>query len=236
MARYNTSDETDLVQQIADLKRRISVLEAANRAGATSIDKGTLVARHTNGNAVFEAGFVSPTTDGWGFAARRADGGLAWFVYSEEDGDGFWAGLDKQGNILISEDGASGQGLALPYLPFVWETGVSVPSGTETTTSGSFTSSHTAVYLKQHPKVIVMALVRSSDGSTTGEIRLLNTTMGEQIGTTQSIVAGEFSFKIIDGPISGTHLQSMQLDLQIRRTAGAGTIGARPYLSYGRQT
>ena|SRR5688572_10852155 len=239
MGKYGDGEETDLVRQIAELERRVRALEMGPQLGTSSVNRGAVKAVQPDGTVVFEAGAVDiGIVDAWGTSTRRANDTLASYVFSKHDGTGFWAFLDKTGNIIASEDGASGQGLATPWLalPGWMAHTTTAPSGFEVTTSGTFVGLYNVAYLKQHPKIHFQVVTRSSDGSTTGEVRLQNLTFNETIGNVITVTAGQYVGHTITGVISGDHLDPMELEIQARRTAGAGTIGARPLGTYGRQT
>jgi hypothetical protein len=239
--RYNTGDQEDLVATLARLERRVSVLENNPQLGNATIDRGKLQVVQPDGTVVFEAGEVNlgigPGT--WGVASRRANGTFAFYVYSTDAGEGFWAFKDKFGNIIASEDGASGEGLATPWIPFPgWViNSTTVPAGGEVTTSASFVGIYNTRIIKQHPKVHIEILVRSTGGGTTGEVRVWNHSFGgQQVGATITVTDGMYQRHIVTATIEGDHKQNMELEVQARRTAGAGTIGARVMGSYGRQT
>jgi hypothetical protein len=227
--RYNTGDELDLLRQIADLRKRVADLESGNRVGVTSIDKGALRVKSgsleigTMPQVFFGTGsFSGGVSQGWVF---RRDTGASVFDLGGTPGDQFWALRDEQGNVLFGDDTASGQGIASPYIPIPFVPASStVPA--DTTTSGSFATLQTSLYIKQHPKVIVEVLCRASDGTTSGEVQLIKAT-GEVLGLF-TVTLGAFAFTVF-GPVAvpGAHLAQMELQIQGRRTAGAGTIGAR---------
>lgn len=241
MARYNSGEEDDLIRQIADLKRRIDNLESVNRAGRTSVESGLFRVNQSDGTQVFEAGDLSQTLgfpNTWGTVMRRTNGSLALVVFSMESGDGFWAGHDKQGNVILSEDGSSGQGLATPWLAMPgWTPNATLAVPTETTTSATFVGLQNVRVIKTHPKVHVEVVVRSSDGSTTGQVQLVRIdTANEIIGETISVTGSMYQRHIITGPVAGPNKENFELEVQGRRTAGAGTIGVRVIGSYFRQT
>lgn len=239
--RYNTGDDLDLLRQIAELQKRVANLESGNRVGATSIDKGSLRVKTgslevgTMPQIFFGLGtFSGGTSQGWVF---RRDTGMSVFDLGGNPGNQFWALRDEQGNVLFGDDTASGQGMAKPYLqvPFV-PSSITVP--TDTTTSATFVGLQSAVYLKQHPQLYALVIVRSSDGTTTGEVQFVKKdTSDEVLGNVFTVTAGLYSFATFGpAPVSGSYLEQMQLDVQGRRTAGAGTIGVRVFACWGLQS
>jgi len=241
--RYNDWENTDLMNIVADLKRRIENLESGNRIGNTAIDKGILNVNSgsftvgTSPQALFfgTIAYGSGSAPGWIF--RRADGSAVFALLGTSPNDQFWAFYDKQQNIIISDDAAAGQGLALPFLPIPFVTHSNIVPEL-TTTSGTFVAVQTGRFQKQHPKVQVDVLCRASDGTTAGEVRLVDATHGGSvIAGPSTISAGAYAL-IALGPaaVYGNHTETMEIEVQIRRTSGAGTIGARTFLAYGKQS
>lgn len=235
-------DNPNLIEIIAALERRVSDLESGNRVGSTSIDKGSL--RVLSGT--FEVGtlpqlFFGPVnqngelTPGWIF--RRADGTTVFTLSGSDDFDQFWAMRDNIGNIIVSDDGVYNAGLGRPWLPIPFVSHSStVP--TDTTTSGTFTGLLSARYNMQHPKIVAQVLCRASDGSTSGEVRIINATSGDAITSVGTIGLGAYTTLTL-GPnnIPNADIQEeIELEVQARRTAGAGTIGVRMLGCWGRQS
>lgn len=244
-----------LVRRIVDLEREVRELKAGRRleaasigaggvtvnGGAIDIKDGTLRLRHANGTDLL---FLGPGVIGAEpvryLRIRRPDGSTVLYTYGSDDGDGFWAMYDKQDNIILSDDGASGQGLARPYLPIPWASH-SQSAITDTTTSAAFTGLLSTRYKKQHPKIWAQILCQASDATTAGEVRIIKTFTGDQIGATVTIPAtgpgGFYALRQI-GPadVPGTFSEEMELEVQARRTAGAGTIGVRMFGCYAQQS
>lgn len=244
MVRYTTEDPNDLIQQLKELTKRVENLESGNRIGATSIDTGTfrvssgeMVVGGVNFPQIVFFGLITYGGDpapGWIF--RRGDGTAAYALLGSSPTEQFWALYDNQENIIFSDDGVTNQGIGRPFMPIPFtEHSNTVP--VLTTTSGTFTAVQTGRYQKQHPKVQVDVLVRSSDGSTTGEVRLWNGTRNELVAGPNTITAGLYGLSTL-GPaaVNGNHMDTMELEIHIRRTAGAGTIGARTFMAMARES
>lgn len=244
--RYNTGKDDILSEQVADLKRRVADLESGNRIGSTSIDRGTL--RVNSGS--FQVGdpyqlYFGPVlqgsdvTPGWIFS--RADGTIVWTLSGSAADEQFWSFRDNDNNIIVSDDGFSDQGLARPYIPIVFAENSTFAFNVNTT-SATFVGLWNARHKKQHPRVRVEALVKCSDGTTGGEIRLFNNTAGVQIGTTVTIGLGAFQIFVLGPaeinpvPTTAGHLVMQEIEVQVRRTAGAGNIGVKIYQAYGEQS
>lgn len=244
--RYNT-DDVDLVREIAALRKRIDDLEAGRRSTATAVDAGNFTVksgtfRVTNpntGNNVIYMGTIT-TGGGWasqGWLYRRGNGTHAFALYGDDDDAQFWALYDETGNIIFSEDSGAGMGIGRPWLPLAFVDSTSVSAPTATTTSASYTALQVCRYRKQHPKVRMYVLCRASDGTTEGEVRLgLGGSPATQIGQNIIVTAGMYSAATITGDVPGNFDDEMELEVQARRTAGAGTIGVRVMGAWGRQT
>jgi len=246
MGQYESS-EPALLAELAKLRRRIEQLErAAPLRNATISDGGQLIVKGVDGNTLVLMGrsdvesYKAP--DGHKqmvFMVSRENGEPAFAMFDPLPAvDGFhqyWALYDRLGNVVVGDDTTSGQGLARPYLPIPFYDWIDVPS--QTTTSGSWTTlQRAAAWPKQHPRIQV-GLVAQTGGGTTGEVRLWDATNGVQLGSTITLAAAEYSAHNI-GPVTvgGTHMQTIDIDIQARRLTGASTIGARVTTAFGVQS
>jgi hypothetical protein len=146
------------------------------------------------------------------------------------DGSILW---DANGQALIGADTATGHGLASPYIPVSLGVG-SVVLPTATTTSATFDVLAIGRYRPQNPRLWAYVLCRSSDGSTTGEIKV--TVAGVDLDAPQTIAAAEYGYHEFGPtvlPIPYVHGVAVDVEVKARRTAGAGTIGARVISVYG---
>lgn len=217
-----------LERELAEVRKRSGLGSAVSRGSFRFLDEGG------NERIYFGTGtFSGGTSSGW---VMRRQNGTSVFDLGGNPADQFWALRDENGGILISDDAATGQGLARPWLPIPFAShSATVP--TDTTTSGTFAGLLSARYTKQHPKLRALILCRASDGTTTGEIRLMKTAGPVQIGNTITVNLGQYALLTI-GPadVPGSHMEDMELEVQGRRTAGAGTIGARMFGCYAQQS
>lgn len=239
--RYNNFEEHDMVSQMRELVRRVEDLEKGAGIGSTSIDSGDLSIRGGSFSvgevpAVYMGplGYGADTGTGWQF--RREDGTVAFALTGDDIDHQFFELRDSAANVIVADDADANQGMARPYLNIhLHEHGNIVP--TITTTSTSFTPLWAARFLKQHPYVQMDILCRASDGSTSGQIQIFNTNTGLVIAGPTNITLG-FYDTISLGPaqVAGLHMETIELEIQVKRTAGAGTIGIRPQFAYGVQT
>ncbi|WFE45004.1 hypothetical protein [Verrucosispora sp. WMMD1129] len=220
----------NLARRVRELERQVQMLTAGRRLEAASIGRGgltvtggTITTRDTDGNVLSRQGQLA---EGWrGTWIGRAGGGVAFFVGGEGADEGFVGIYDRAGQYIVSDDAASERGLARPYIPI--QTGeVTVP--TATTASATFVDMAAGTMPVQHPVLHAHLLIRSDDGSTTGEVRM--TLDGEQVGEVLEVAASQYAFATL-GPaaLPGVYPYGAlrTVAVQARRTAGSGNIGVR---------
>jgi len=196
--------------------------------GADATDSSTgLKVFDTSGHMI---GFLGQAAGGTGLEVHRPDGSLSFIANASHSG-GYVGAFDRGGNAVLTDAIDSGQGLARPYIPLAAFVDTSAP--TQTTMSSTFVQVATASGYKQHPKVHAWVLVHSSAADTTGEVQLVDGN-GTQIGTTATIAASTLTaVEIGPADIGGVHEEFITVNIQIRRTAGTGTIGARGIALWG---
>lgn len=222
----------DVMRRLRDLERLVRELHAGRRLEAASIgrggisiqDGGALRVIDTDGTYLAWTGLLA---DGQrGTVLRRTGGELAFAVHgSGSDDVGFVGIYDRAGQYIVTDDAASGRGMARPYIP--------VPMGevmvpTATTTSATFVDLAAGLMPVQHPVLYAYLLVRASDGSTAGEVQM--TLDGIQVGDTLPVSVGAYAIAAIGpAPLPATYQYGslQQVRVQARRTAGAGDIGVR---------
>ncbi|MEV0805723.1 hypothetical protein [Micromonospora sp. NPDC050200] len=210
----------------------ITVLDGGDIAieggGSVTVDGGDITVIDAAGNIIGQIGDLGNGKRG--FILRRAGGYPALEVSGTGVGSdyGFVGMYDVSGNYIVTDDAASGRGLARPYIPIqVGE--VSVPTAVATSTG--FADLHVGAAVLQHPVLYAYVLIRSSDSSTTGEVRMAVDGIG--VGPTLPVNAGAYAYVNV-GPFAlpssvlGNYSAIQVLSVQARRTAGTGTIGVRP--------
>lgn len=211
---------SDALKQV---ERDVKTQQTANPLQATTIEQGSLeVIDPRTGTVTFFVGeHVGPGAEETvGMDLTRTDGSLAFqFV------GGFVALWDASGNLVLSDDIISKQGLARPYLSAGTWTDQAV---TAFTTSSSWVTMQTVELRKTHPKIEGQFLLRSTDSTTTGDLRIQKSSDGSQVGDIQEIDANANVY-IPFGPydLPGGNLERMTLNLQVRRTGGNGQVGVR---------
>jgi|GEM_PF-1873474 len=233
MSKTPTPD--DLVKRILALEKQVAELSKRAGLGSSAITRGALTVRHPNGVDLFRAGgFYLSGDPVQGVLIRRADGSVAFWAFSYASGaNGYIALVDQDNNIIVSDDLASGVGLARPWLPVPFRDAWTTPP--PNTTSGTFTPMQEATYTQQHPRLLAHLLVRASDGSTAGEVRV--TVDGVQVGEVRPVAAGEHAYAWV-GPFAlpGDFSEFVNVAVEARRTAGSGTVGVRVVGAWGIQS
>lgn len=252
MGRYREAPK-DIVQFTAGLTKRLARLERLPRSGSTAIDHGDLT---VNGGdiSLMDGNFTFVDEDGhtlvifgdipaavvlrraWIF--YRSNGQPAIYLYGTPGNPQFVAVQDNGGNIIVSDDSASGHMLATPYIPFVGvkAADLSAASLQFSTSSTSFQLAHRIHGRQQHPVLEVMMLVFTPAG-VTAEIKLTdNANGGIDIAGPSTIPANSFTYAILTGSPRGTWLSSVICDVSIRVSSGAGTVGITFAHAYGKQT
>jgi hypothetical protein len=169
---------------------------------------------------------------------RRQDGSLAISAFAS-DGSGanqFVALWDASGNIVMSDDAASGVGLARPYLPVAL--GPAFDAGWDywpRTTSATMQELWGGQIYRQQPRLVVVIRASSDVSGTTGQVQL--TVNGVAQGSPQSVgfVAAYYTF----GPIDLTgygYMNQLAIAVTGQRTAGTGAIRASVYSAYTLQS
>lgn len=167
------------------------------------------------------------------FIVRRYDGSTALQVFGGPLEAGFFSINDKAGNIIMSDDAGSGQGLGRPWLPYnVIDTrDIALP---QMITSSTFTAVYTVSGYMQQPKCEVYGWLRT-DGSDVAEIRVRNPNTGTVLytsagntGNWKSMLFNHENYNFGD---------AFRYDVEIRRSSGTSTgVGFALTRATGQQT
>lgn len=229
-----TNQPDDLISRIKRLEQQVKELRRPSTLGNAALSQGSFEVRDDGGNTVLRAGkFLSGADEVYGLAAWRDNGSIQFLVWDNGSGDGYWSLWDEVGNIVVSNDTDSGQGLATPYIPYRPMPYSEVLTPPQSTTSGTFGALHRVHGQKQHP-IIRAHLILQADASTTGEVRLA--VDGSAISDVQVIDAGENVYRTIDCALAGGHLSFQYVDVEARRVSGAGAIRVGVAFVEGKQS
>ncbi len=233
MAKVNQPE--DLADRLRRLERQVAELQRGRALSGSVLSQGALEVRDPDGNTLFKAGrFDVGGQTVYGVAAYRADGTTQFWAWDTPTGGGYVSLWDEAGNIIVSNDTVSGQGLATPYIPLSAMPYASTLTPPQSTTSGTFTGLHRIHGQKQHPWIRAL-LVTQSDAATTGEVRL--TVGGVAITTAPTAIpASDNSYRVLDAPVAGDHMDYLYVDVEARRVSGAGAIRVGLAFAEGRQS
>lgn len=227
---------------VAKLLKSGLLRNASISGGGLTIKGGflKLQAPGATNDTVFVGGVTPNAPDGSlqpGFVLRRNDGTVAFIL---RDGspltDGYfqhWTWYDRAGNVVVSEDATSGQGLATPYLPIPLYPGLSVAGLPAATMSSSFTALWVARAPKQQPR-LALGFLASAPAGTTAEVRLM--VGSTQVGSTVTVTGGTLTDTTIIGAVTGAHMSEMRVNLEARMASGLGAVQVFPVRCEGRQS
>ncbi len=224
----------NLITRIRELERRLAAVERGHSLSNSVLSQGALDVRTPDGTVIYRVGaFDLNGSLVYGMASFRYDGTVQFFSWDTPSGGGYTSMWDEQNNIIVSNDTASGQGLATPYIPLTGTPWSSVLTPPQSTTSGTFGPLHRIHGQKQHPWIRCL-LITQADAATTGEAQLA--VGGVAISAVTSIPASDNSYRILDAPVAGSHMDFLYVDVEARRTSGAGSIRVGLAFAEGRQS
>lgn len=152
------------------------------------------------------------------------------------DGYGFSGIFDKEGNVVLSDDGTAEKGLARPWLEhtFVNTTELTSPPAARIASGTTDVAVVTLVSPIQHPKMHYNVYVQISVGGSTAEVKFKNLLNGE---TMHSFTTGSSGFHSGDFTL-GDYIfgNDHQIDVTIRRASGSGNVGLTLISLAGRQS
>jgi hypothetical protein len=228
----------DAVDELIELKKRVEVLESALRAGWTNIGTGTLQADggtirardHVNAVDNFYVGALAG--GGYGVLMYGANGNQIYNYqsYSPTDtatDDKSWQWYDPQGHILVGSDGLSQKGLARPWIPISVGLGGGATQAADTatpwlTTSGSFVTLATMVFIKQQPRMDFY--YHQATTSAAGIFQLVDVSDASVLWSTTTGLGSGFQVEAVPFAIPGEHMDLKVLNLNGRVSSGAGHV------------
>lgn len=200
-------------------------------AGLTVGAGGKLVVQHPDGRDLmlmgeYDSSNVYNMPDGsrqpmaliW-----RSDGSLALGMFDPTPANGlqqFLALYDRGGNIIVSDDTNSGQGLARPYVP-----GVFYPARYGdwlSTTSSTFETVWRCRMPKQQPQLYVRAWATNDTSGATGQVQVMVNSV--QLGSTVSTSFAQTEYVFGPLPVTGKHMDTLVVELNARVATGTGGV------------
>lgn len=241
------------VEEGGDLRIRglLSVLGELVVTGIVNLT-GTLSMRSDAGAEMVRLGDM---TYGRGLGFTRSDGTEAYVLakaFSNSDTE-TWGLFDRNGDTIVSEEPLWGGGLARPRLEYPFQP-VAATSGTPTLCGPyGFERSSTSdvwetlfVYEGRRQNVFLdlKFAAMCSDATTSGEIRAINLATGNQlvqffgVPWEADVPVGTTSMTVIDpqpyaAVLPGEVDDYLGVGLQVRRTAGTGSITASVVMAIG---
>lgn len=221
-------------------KFEVSAGDLTISGGDLVVDGGDFLLLDTDGSTVFRLG---PQEHGdRGVSLSREDGSLALAVRKGFENVPQTIEIrDADGNTLLAEE-SLGNGLSRPILhipmqpvqataaallcgPYGWE----VPCA-----ATSFTTTHQAWYARGNQFGFFRLRIAASDTTTAAEVKVINALSGDHLGAflaggwTGVRAAGSTGYTEVTSPalfLPGLPNESgIELAVQVRRTAGAGTL------------
>lgn len=227
----------DLVRAQLNVTNRVTKLEQNPRSVATSVDTGNWSFVAANGQHIVQFGDEGNGI-GAGWVFRRGSNGTLAFFLGGSAGNQFFALHDNAGNILFSDNtDASGTGIARPYLTHEFIRYANFGTAEQNTTLTTFVGAYNIRGYRQHPNLSVEFVAFTPAGASM-EVQLVDTST-----VPNTIIAGPttfgpstFTFGSFVTPVPNFgYMNPLNVDLQIRVSAGAGTVGVSMTFAYGVQ-
>lgn len=223
--------------RIKELERQVAELRAGQSLSHAVLSKGSFEVRTDTGQTILKVGqFQYANQTVYGMALFRNDGSTQFWGWDNPGGGGFWSFWDEAGNIIVSNDTVSGQGLATPYIPLPGVPTAWHASRQQSTAATTFTALWTVAGRKQHPRLDVYLMVQC-DAGVAGEVQLRDPGSGTIIDGPKPLAAGAFTYISLTGPVAGAHATTiLKVDVEMRVTAGAGSVGCSLIYAQGVQS
>lgn len=247
MARYRQQPK-DITQFMVDTDKRVSRLERVPRAPNTAVDTGAIsvtggdieidggnfTLKASNGAEIVKLGDIGFGNSQPGYRFLRAfDGSTALMLFGTPSARQYLGFFDSSGNLLMSDDAASGIGMATPNLPIQAVLSSKLSANEITTTSGSFNSYYRLHFIKWQPRVTCWFVVSTPVG-VTAQLQLFDPALGAVVpNSVGNIPANIFAYASITGNPDHSHGFFATIDVQMRVSSGAGTVGASLVYSFG---
>lgn len=194
---------------------------------------GVLVVENAAGNGLMYVGQIglSDGSTADGLAVFRPTGDVALAAF--QSNAGFVTVVYDQGaNHLVQADEVAGQGLARPYLVnALYPTRL---ADLLASTSATFETVYRGQWQKQHPRLTLSGRYAADTAGTAGELQVL--VNGVQLGATFTMATfTQGTWTVGPGDVAGAYMALLDVEVQIRRTAGTGNVRAAPLMAEGIQ-
>jgi hypothetical protein len=182
------SEIRELKRQVAELTKRVGLSSAViSRGGLRIINEGEFTVLNASDIEAFKVGQVE-FGEGSSFGMQvNYEDGTRGIVFGGTPGQQVFALCDETGNYLVTNDSASGHGLARPYLniPMVPSHGTSIGTGGPFWPEFTNTSFQEVMYritTLWHPKISFGVNTNTSSGTVDWELRVDGVTAGSGSG------------------------------------------------------
>lgn len=218
--------------------------------GFLKVDGGDIIVLNSDGYEVLRFGQMDFGDQG--VKLMRENGSVAIHVrklFAETDPQQVFQILDRDGRVIAGDAGLAFGGFDAPHIPLSFiPTNYDSSTNAQSTSSGTFVATHEHRGFRQNPYFRPQFMVKCSDGTTAGEIRLYDVIGAGYLigffagirsvmvptGTTSytlfelnydaGLGAGAYTEVALPGAMS----DAMHLEVHVRRTAGAGSITVAP--------
>lgn len=179
--------------------------------------------------------FSGAVTEGMYIKRNFGRGAAFTSLFDTTTGSGFTAIWDSSGNIVLSDDANSEQGIARPWLSHtvVNTSELASPPAARATTSTTDVAVQSTITYVQHPKLVLWAYIQINTGGDTAEFKVKDITAGTTLYT-QTVSGSGYINPVFT--IAGDFGDAHQLDFTIRRASGTGTVGLTVVTVHGRQS
>lgn len=238
-----------LNRELTKLRREIESLRSERRAASTTIGKGgslvvdggDVLMLDTDGSVLFRLG--TQTHSDRGVSISRDDASLALAIRKEFPNTPQTVEIsDADGNRIFAEE-SLGSGIRRPYLTIpmqpVQATAAPMQAGPYgwqiPLTATTFTSTHQAWYTRLNQFGYFRAQIAASDTTTAAEVRVINVSSGDVLSPflgspwVGTRATGSTGYVEVASPplfLPGIPDEQITIAVQVRRSAGAGTLQA----------
>ena len=213
------------------------------------VDGGDVVMLDTDGSALFRLGLQA--NGDRGVSVFREDGSIALAIRKAFPSSGAQSVeiRDRLGNLIVAEE-ALGSGMSRPFLHIpmvpVIDTATALPTGPYgpevPVTAATFTTTHRAWFARHNQYGRFMVQIAASDATTAAEVRIINAATNTVLGDFLAgpwlgvRAAGSTTHVQVDPPrifLPGAPDERVSVAVQVRRTAGTGTLSVALPESHG---
>lgn len=217
---------------VVDLLARAIVKTRRDAKRPNRVGESMAAGRGDNGKSLITVGNLGDGTKG--AHIRRMDGSSAFRVYTDPtNGTGFVGMFDAHGQYIVTDDSASGFGIARPYLPIPMAPYVPpLTGGAAQTTSGTWVPLLVGVVPLQHPVIMGTVSAQTATG-VTAQLRVAID--GVQVGGVVTLDPGSWGLPLLGPAATASEVygafHTVTVDAQV--TGGSGAVAVAPVSLYG---